>query len=101
MKKGFFFLKLSLKSDFTRFTQTKATEITIHFTFCFPHSDEDTWNRLSTPQLKNAKEITTPSSTTSKTTESSSSSPSIIDPYFTHFDPRAEHTNYKVNFEKN
>lgn len=59
--------------------------------------DEDTWNKLSTPQLRNGIDFTTSStSTTQKTTESGSSTPSLIDPYFTHFDPRSEHQSYKV-----
>lgn len=61
--------------------------------------DEDTWNRLST---KSAKESATTSSTISKTTEQTvsmgSSVASAVDPYFTHFDPRAEHQSYKVKF---
>lgn len=60
--------------------------------------DEETWNKLSTPQFKNGVELTTSTSTTPKTTESGSSTPSIIDPYFTHFDPRSEHQSYKVQY---
>lgn len=59
--------------------------------------DEDTWNRLSTPQFKNGVDFTTTTSTTPKTSDSGSSTPSLIDPYFTHFDPRSEHQSYKVN----
>lgn len=65
--------------------------------------DEDTWNNLSTPQVKPIKETTTTStvapSTTQSTTElpsTGSSAASLIDPYFTHFDPHVEHQSYKV-----
>lgn len=60
--------------------------------------DEDTWNNLSTTQSK-AKESTTVASTTQRTTEATtvgSSASAIVDPYFTHFDPRSEHQSYKV-----
>lgn len=60
--------------------------------------DEDTWNNLSTTQSK-TKEPTTVASTTQKTTEPTtigSSASSMVDPYFTHFDPRSEHQSYKV-----
>lgn len=60
--------------------------------------DEDTWNNLSTTQAK-AKELTTAAITTQKTTEqptTGSSASSLVDPYFTHFDPHSEHQSYKV-----
>lgn len=60
--------------------------------------DEDTWNSLTTTQIK-SKESTTISSTTQKATEQptpGSSASSLVDPYFTHFDPRSEHQSYKV-----
>ncbi|XP_031635265.1 amyloid-beta-like protein, partial [Contarinia nasturtii] len=57
--------------------------------------DEETWNKLSTPHFKNGIEFVSSTSTTPKTTDSASSTPSLIDPYFTHFDPRSEHQSYK------
>lgn len=58
--------------------------------------DEDTWNSLSTPQFKGNKDSAGTTSTTPKSTDTGST-PSVIDPYFTHFDPRSEHQSYKVN----
>lgn len=58
--------------------------------------DEETWNKLSTPKFGNGVDITS-TSTTPKSTDIGSSTPSMIDPYFTHFDPRSEHQSYKVN----
>lgn len=63
--------------------------------------DEDSWDSLSTPQAKSIpKESTTTTAvpiTTQKVTEvPASSSSASPDPYFTHFDPRAEHQSYKV-----
>lgn len=55
----------------------------------------DTWNSLSTPQFKGAKDAYGTTSTTPKSTEPSST-PAAIDPYYTHFDPRSEHQSYKV-----
>jgi len=54
--------------------------------------DEDTWNSLSTPQIKGFKDTgaSGTTTTTQKSTEPSST-PAIIDPYYTHFDPRSEH----------
>lgn len=57
--------------------------------------DEDTWNSLSTPQFKGLKDASGTTSTTPKSNEVGST-PAIIDPYFTHFDPRSEHQSYKV-----
>lgn len=62
--------------------------------------DEETWNKLSTPQFKNGFGFTASTSSTPKPTESGSSTPSLIDPYFTHFDPRSEHLSYKVQTSK-
>lgn len=59
--------------------------------------DEETWNKLSTPHFRNGIDFTTSTSTTPKTTDSGASTPSLIDPYFTHFDPRSEHQSYKVS----
>lgn len=68
--------------------------------------DDSNWDNLSTPRGKLAQKdgvaitSTTAASTTQRATEAptfamaSSSAP--IDPYFTHFDPRAEHQSYKV-----
>lgn len=65
--------------------------------------DEDEgWDSLSTAQSKTAqKELTTTTTaapiTTQKLTEMPTSASSASpDPYFTHFDPRAEHQSYKV-----
>lgn len=58
--------------------------------------DEETWNKLSTPKFSNGIDITASTSTTPKSTDTASSTPSMIDPYFTHFDPRSEHQSYKV-----
>ncbi|XP_037036396.1 amyloid-beta-like protein isoform X2 [Bradysia coprophila] len=62
--------------------------------------DDDSWDSLSTPQAKSVpKESTTTTGapiTTQKVTEMPASSSSASpDPYFTHFDPRAEHQSYK------
>lgn len=57
--------------------------------------DEETWNKLSTPKFGNGIDLTS-TSTTPKSTDTGSSTPSMIDPYFTHFDPRSEHQSYKV-----
>ena len=65
-------------------------------------NDEPNWDSLSTPQDKvPAKESTSTAApaTTQKPTElptPGSSSSAVIDPYFTHFDPREEHQSYKV-----
>lgn len=61
--------------------------------------DEETWNKLSTPLFKNSIDITSSTTHAPKTTESGASTASIIDPYFTHFDPRTEHQSYKVGAE--
>lgn len=58
--------------------------------------DEETWNKLSTPKLGNSIDLAASTSTTPKSTDTASSTPSMIDPYFTHFDPRSEHQSYKV-----
>lgn len=58
--------------------------------------DEETWNKLSTPKLGNSIDSVASTSTTPKSTDTASSTPSMIDPYFTHFDPRSEHQSYKV-----
>lgn len=70
--------------------------------------DEESWDSLSTPQQtklavaqlqKDAGSSTPAPSTTQKVTDAPSpavSSSPVIDPYFTHFDPRAEHQSYKV-----
>lgn len=71
--------------------------------------DDGNWDSLSTPRGKLAQKdgvaaaaatSTTVASTTQRATEpptfAMASSAAPIDPYFTHFDPRAEHQSYKV-----
>lgn len=58
--------------------------------------DEETWNKLSTPKFSNGIDMAGSTTTTPKSTDTVSSTPSMIDPYFTHFDPRSEHQSYKV-----
>lgn len=64
--------------------------------------DDDSWDRPSTVQAKVTPQLdatsTSSPSTTQKVTQrtATSSSSAAIDPYFTHFDPRAEHQSYKV-----
>lgn len=63
--------------------------------------DDDSWDRPSTVQAKvtpqlDATSTSSPSTTQKVTQRTATSSSSAIDPYFTHFDPRAEHQSYKV-----
>lgn len=62
--------------------------------------EDDSWDSLSTAQSKTIQKesTTTPAPiTTPKLTEMPTSASSASpDPYFTHFDPRAEHQSYKV-----
>lgn len=72
----------------------------------YQQEDADAWSKLSTPQVKKDAAVgiptttSTTSTTTQKTTEQPSSASSapvpVVDPYFTHFDPRSEHQSYKV-----
>ncbi len=69
--------------------------------------EDDSWDSLSTPQSKAVQKESGTTTTTTTTTAApittqkvtempSSSSSASPDPYFTHFDPRAEHQSYKV-----
>lgn len=71
----------------------------------YQQEDADAWGKLSTPEVKkDAVGVPTLTSTTSTTTPKTTEQPSsassapvpVVDPYFTHFDPRSEHTSYKV-----
>lgn len=64
--------------------------------------DDDSWDRPSTVQAKVTPQLDATSTSSPSTTQkasqrtATSSSSAAIDPYFTHFDPRAEHQSYKV-----
>lgn len=68
--------------------------------------DDSSWDSLSTPRGKLAQKdgVAITSTTTASTTQRATEAPTFamassvapIDPYFTHFDPRAEHQSYKV-----
>lgn len=62
--------------------------------------DEDAWSsNLSTSKAKKEPPTTTAAASAKTTTLSpslASSAEPAVDPYFTHFDPRAEHQSFKV-----